>query len=65
MRTVTCDICGITKEDLRTLWNGKIYRFKVSILEEPTRIEKFDVCIRCLSRIADEMRNAKAGRQND
>ena len=63
MKTVTCDICGFTKEDLRTLWGGKIYRFKVSILEEPVRIKKFDVCNRCLSKIAEEISSAKAGGQ--
>lgn len=58
-----CDICHLTKEDLRLFTNGKIYRFKASLFEEPARIEKFDICGRCLSRIADEIRNTKAGGQ--
>ena len=56
-------ICGLTEKDLRIFTNGVIYRFKASILEEPPRIRKFDVCGRCLSRIADEIRNAEAGEQ--
>lgn len=56
MKTVTCDICQKSREDLRIYCNGKIFRFKVSILEDPVEIKKFDVCQRCLSRIADEVR---------
>ena len=65
MKTVMCDICRLTKEDLELFTNKKIYRFKASLFEEPTRIDKFDICGRCLSRIADEIQNAKAGGQNE
>lgn len=63
MKTVMCDVCHLTKEDLRLFTNSKLYRFKASILVDPPKIEKFDVCTRCLSKIADEMRNAKGGGQ--
>ena len=55
MKTIKCDICGRTSDDLKWYYNKDVYRFKATILNGYNTQRKFDICTHCLSKIRDEI----------
>lgn len=57
MKTVVCDICGKSKEELNRTLNGdaRIFNYKrtsTCFFSKPEEIE-FDICSRCLLKIKE------------
>ena len=60
MKTIKCDICGRTEDDLIMYEDRKMYRFKATFRERNTDcIKKFDVCARCLNKIKKSVGESK------